>query len=83
MLREIARVLRRGGSLYAVEFDKPENDRESKMLRVAGRKSRTAVISHLAGTWLSHLAMAGFSRIRRQSSHSIRAGRLSVVTARK
>jgi ubiquinone/menaquinone biosynthesis C-methylase UbiE len=83
LLREIARVLRRGGTLHAVEFDKPENDQESKMLRVAGRKSRTAVISHLAGTWLSYLAKAGFSRIRRQSSHSIKAGRLSVVTARK
>lgn len=83
LLTEIARVLRRGGILYAVEFDKPENDQESKMLRVAGRKSRAAVISHLSGAWLSFFAKAGFSRVRRQSSHSIKAGRLSVVTARK
>ena len=83
LLTEIARVLRRGGILYIVEFDKPENDQESKMLRVAGRKSRAAVISHLSGTWLSFLSKAGFSDIRRRSSHSIKAGRLSVVTARR
>ncbi len=81
LLKEIARLLQRDGILHLIELDRPENDNESKMLRFAARTNRAAVISHLNGAWPESVAKAGFSRIRRQSSHSIGVGRLSVVTA--
>lgn len=83
LLRDMIRIMRRGGVLHAVELDKPQTDQESKILRVEGRKSKSAVIAHLSGAWLGFIAKAGFSRVKRQSSYSIRAGRLTIINARK
>lgn len=84
LVRELLRVLRRGGTLHVAEYDKPVNDRERRILRFAERLSgRAAVEPHLNGSWTNVLATAGFVAIRRQSSQSIDVGRIAIVKARK
>jgi len=82
--KEIAKVLRRGGTLHVADFDKPENRGEGGILEFARRISGSAAAEpHMNGTWTEFLAKGGFAGVRRQSSHSIGIGRISVVKARK
>jgi SAM-dependent methyltransferase len=84
LLKEIARVLRRGGRLYVVDFDKPENPGEGGMLAFAQLIWGTASVApHVSGSWVEFFVKVGLAGVRRQSSHSIGIGRLSVVKARK
>ncbi len=82
--KEIARVLRRGGTLHVADFDKPENRGEGGILEFARRISGSAAAEpHMNGTWTECLAKGGLAGVRRQSSHSIGIGRIAVVKARK
>jgi ubiquinone/menaquinone biosynthesis C-methylase UbiE len=84
VVKEIVRVLRRGGTLYAADFDKPENHGEGGILEFARRIwGSVAVASHMDGSWTGILAKAGLAGVKRQSSHSIGIGRISIVRARK
>jgi SAM-dependent methyltransferase len=84
IVKEIVRVLRRGGTLYAADFDKPENHGEGGILEFARRIwGSVAVASHMDGSWTGVLAKAGLAGVKRQSSHSIGIGRISIVRARK
>ena len=82
--KEIAKVLRRGGTLHVADFDKPENRGEGGILEFARRISGPAATEpHMNGTWTEYLAKSGLAGVRRQSSHSIGIGRIAVVKARK
>lgn len=84
LIKKIMRVLRRGGRLYVVDFDKPENPGEGGMLAFAQRIwGSAAVAPHVSGSWVGFLVKVGLAGVRRQSCHSIGIGRLSVVKARK
>lgn len=84
LAREMHRVLRRGGTIYLAEMDRPENEREAHFLEVAAATlgaDRTA--AHLDGTWSSVLSQAGFVGIRRLSTHSVMTARVAVVRSRR
>ncbi len=82
--KEMLRVLRRGGTLHVADYDKPAVPGEAAVLKLARYISGPAAAEpHLDGSWTEFLAKAGFTAIRRQSSHSVRVGRISVVKARK
>lgn len=84
IVKEIMRIVRRGGTFHVADFDKPENRAEGGILEFARRISGPAAIaSHVNGSWIQFLAKGGFAGVRRQSSHSIGIGRISVVKARK
>lgn len=84
IVKEITRVLRRGGTLHAADFDKPENHGEGGILEFARRISGLAAVApHLNGSWAEVLATGGLAGVKRQSSHSIGIGRISIVKARK
>jgi len=84
IVKEILRIVRRGGTFHVADFDKPENHGEGGILEFARRISGTpAVAPHMNGSWTEFLAKGGFAGVRRQSSHSIGIGRISVVKARK
>lgn len=83
-IKDFARVLRRGGTLHVIDFDKPQTRSEGRMLEFAGRIwGPEAVASHLDGSWVEILTKGGFAGVRRQPSYSIGIGRLSVIRARK
>lgn len=82
--KEMLRLLKRGGTLHVVDYDKPDVPRERAVLKLARFVSgQAAAEPHMDGSWISFLAKAGFAGIRRQSSHSVMVGRVSVVKARK
>lgn len=84
IVKEIVRVVRRGGALHVADFDKPENPREGRILEFARRISGPAAIApHIDGSWIECLAKGGLTGVRKQSSCSIGIGRISVVKARK
>ena len=84
VVKEIVRVLRRGGTLYVADFDKPENHGEGGILEFARRISGSAAVaSHIDGSWTGILAKAGLAGVKRQSSHSVGIGRISIMRARK
>jgi SAM-dependent methyltransferase len=84
VVKEVARIVRRGGTFHVVDFDKPENHGEGGILEFAQRISGPAAVGpHVNGTWIEFLAKGGFAGVRRQSSHSIGIGRISVAKARK
>jgi ubiquinone/menaquinone biosynthesis C-methylase UbiE len=84
IIKEMTRVLRHGGTLRAVDFDKPENPGERRVLEFARRISGTAAVApHFNGSWVDVLAKGGLAGAIRQSSHSIGIGRISIVKARK
>ncbi len=82
--KEILRILRRGGTLHVADFDKPTTLKECGILSFTQYISgRAAAEPHMNGSWTTFLAKAGFVGIRRQSSHSVGIGRISIVKARK
>jgi ubiquinone/menaquinone biosynthesis C-methylase UbiE len=84
ILKEIARVIRRGRTFHVADFDKAESPGEGGILELASRISGpVAVAAHVDGSWTEFLVKAGFASVRRRSSHSIGFGRISVVKARK
>jgi ubiquinone/menaquinone biosynthesis C-methylase UbiE len=84
IVRELIRVVRRGGTLHVADFDKPENPGEGGILEFARRMSGSAAAEpHINGSWTEFLAKGGFAGVRRQSSRSIGIGRISVVKGRK
>lgn len=84
IVKEVVRVVRRGGTLHVADFDKPENPGEGRILEFARRISGLAAVApHMNGSWIECLAKGGFTGIRRKSSCSIGVGRISVVKARK
>lgn len=84
IVKEIARVIRRGGTFHVADFDKAESPGEGGILELAGRISGpAAVAAHVDGSWMEFLTKAGFAGVRRRSSHSIGFGRVSAVRARK
>lgn len=84
MIKEVARLLRHGGTIRAVDFDKPQSPGERRFLQLTSRILGSAAIApHLNGSWVDLLAKGGLSATTRQSSHSVVIGRLSIVKARK
>lgn len=84
MARELWRVLKRGGTLYVANFDKPVLPRENSVLALTRFLfGGAALSSHFDGSWPTFLAKAGFVGVRRLSSYSLRAGRVGLVRARK
>lgn len=58
LIKEIARVLRRDGMLYVIDFDRPANRSEGGMLEFARRISGSAAVApHLNGRWIECLAV--------------------------
>jgi SAM-dependent methyltransferase len=84
IIKEMSRVLRHGGTLRAVDFDKPENPREQRILELTRRISGAAAAApHVNGSWVDGLAKGGLAGAIRVSSHSCGSGRISIVEARK
>lgn len=84
LIKDFARILRRGGSLLLVDFDKPQARGEGGMLEFAARIwGPEAVACHLDGSWVEIVVKGGFAGVRRNSSSSLGIGRLSVIKARK
>ena len=84
IIKEMTRVLRRGGKLRAVDFDKPENPQERRILELGSRISGAASLApHFNGTWVDLLAKGNLAGAVRVSSHSFGSGRISIVKARK
>ena len=84
IVKELVRIVRRGGTLHVADFDKPENPREGGILEFARRISGAAAVApHMDGSWTQCLAKGGLIGVRRQSSYSIGIGRISAMKARK
>lgn len=84
IVKEIARVVRHGGTLHVADFDTPEDPREGRILEFAKRIAGAAAVApHMDGSWTECLAKGGLTGVRRQSSSSIGTGRISVVKAGK
>lgn len=84
LLREMRRILRRGGMLYVVDYDRPENILATAGLAYASRQRGVmALRSHFDGTWIDTIRMADFTDVRRLSSCYERTVYASVVRARR
>jgi ubiquinone/menaquinone biosynthesis C-methylase UbiE len=84
IIKEMTRVLRHGGTLRAVDFDKPENPGERRILEFARRMSGAAAVApHFNGSWIDVLTKCGLASVIRLSSHSVGIGRIAIVKARK
>lgn len=82
--KKMLRLLRHGGKLHVADYDKPAVRGERGILSFVEYISGPAAAEpHITGNWTDFLAKAGFVGIRRQSSHSVGIGRISVVKARK
>ena len=83
-LKEARRTLRRDGTLYAAEYDKPTVPREASVFNtmrvVCGIE---AARPHLDGSWITLFGRAGFKNVRNLSTHSVLFGRVALVKARK
>ncbi|MGT2440969.1 class I SAM-dependent methyltransferase [Bradyrhizobium betae] len=84
LAKEAFRVLRRGGALYVADYDRPANREERIVLNLAAQiSSRIAVRSHVDGTWGQLFKKVGFAGGIIQSSHSVRIGRVAMLSLRK
>lgn len=82
--KEMLRLLRRGGRLHAVDYDKPAVYRERLILGVSRQISgEPAIRPHMDGSWTECFRSAGFVGVRRESSHSMTIARIAVIKARK
>lgn len=83
-LRELRRIVRRGGIVLAADIDQPKASREDVILRVTQLLyGAEATRSHTSGTWPKFLSEAGFTGARRLSEHPIWIGRMALVRSRK
>jgi ubiquinone/menaquinone biosynthesis C-methylase UbiE len=84
LLKEILRVLRRGGTLYIGNFDTPQTPREQAVLKLARYLFGEATTqAYLDGTWVTVLREVGFSGVRRVATYSTVLGRVALVRARR
>ena len=84
LLKEILRVLRRGGTLHIGDFDTPQIAREQGGLKLSRYLfGATTAQAHLDGTWVKMLRQAGFAGVRRLASYSTILGRVALVRARR
>ena len=84
LLKEVSRVLRRGGTLHIANFDAPQTSREQAVLKLAHYLfGEAAVRTHTDGTWVKMLQEAGFAGVRRVASYSTVLGRVALVRARR
>ncbi|WP_262032431.1 class I SAM-dependent methyltransferase [Microvirga sp. Mcv34] len=82
-LRPLYRALRHNGSLYVADLDRPTDLNEQIALNVARIAYGPGVEPHFDGSWTTALDEAGFTSVRRLSSHTFGMGRVSVVRGRK
>jgi cyclopropane fatty-acyl-phospholipid synthase-like methyltransferase len=83
-LKEILRVLRRGGTLHIGNLDTPHISREQAGLKLARYLfGEAAAQAHLDGTWVKMLREVGFSGVRHMASYSTTLGRVVLVRARR
>ncbi|TGD95209.1 methyltransferase domain-containing protein [Methylobacterium nonmethylotrophicum] len=83
-LRELRRILRRGGIVLAADIDQPKASREDVILRLTQLfYGAEATKSHTSGMWPKYLTEAGFTGVRRLSEHPIWIGRMALIRSRK
>ena len=83
-MREARRTLRRDGTLYAAEYDKPAVASEGAVFKtMSGVDKLAAAQPHIDGSWIKVFERAGFKNLRHLSNHSVRFGRVSLVKVRK
>lgn len=84
LAKEMRRLLRHGGTLHVVAYDKPAFPKERALLTLTRYFTEPAAADpHLDGSWPEFLEEASFAGKVRQSSFSIGVARISVVKARK
>ena len=84
LAKQVLRILRHGGVFYVADYDRPTNREECIVLNIAAQiSSKIAVQSHIDGTWGQYFKEAGFAGVKTQSSHSVRIGRVAMMTLRK
>ncbi len=84
LLKEMKRVLRRGGTLHLADFDQPLRPLEIYMLRSTGYLFGPETAKpHLDGSWLNLIKQAGFVGVRRVTTFSEMVGRVAIIRARR
>jgi ubiquinone/menaquinone biosynthesis C-methylase UbiE len=84
LIREARRTLRRDGTLYAAEYDKPTRASEFAVFKtVRSSAPNAAAQPHIDGSWFKVFERAGFKNLRYLSNHSVRFGCVALVKARK
>lgn len=84
LLKEMLRVLRRGGTLHIGDLDMPQISREQAGLKLSSYLFGAATAqAHFDGTWVKMLREVGFSGVRRLASYSTILGRVALVRARR
>lgn len=82
--REMLRVLRRKGSVYAADLDAATTAAERSLLKIANLAlGHERMQPHVDGTWPDILAAAGFARVKRISMQTADAIRIGVVRAQR
>lgn len=84
LLRAFFKALRRGGILHLADLDQPDRPHEQVALNIARiAHGRASTQDHSDGNWTDHIVKAGFTNMRRLSSHSFSVARVAVIKARK
>lgn len=84
LLREFFRVLRRGGTLHVAELDQPDSPYEHIALTIARLAyGGAATAPHVDGSWVGLPERAGFTGVRKLSSHSFPVAKLAILRARR
>lgn len=84
MVREMLRVLRRKGMVYAADIDAATTAAERNFLKIAHfALGDERMRPHVDGTWPDILAAAGFLRLKRITSQSSVSLRIGVVRAQR
>jgi ubiquinone/menaquinone biosynthesis C-methylase UbiE len=83
-LRELRRIVRRGGIVLVADIDQPKASREDVILRITQLLyGAEATKSHASGMWPKFLTEAGFTGVRRMSEHPVWIGRMALIRSRK